>query len=308
MIGITDIGVFIPSEKINNFSRMEQFEINEEFIQKKIGIHELAKKNTNETASDLCVKAYQNLLKNHPDMDDEIDCVVVCTQNGDFTIPHTAAIVHDKLELKQQVASFDISLGCSGYIYALHVMKSFMMDNDLKCGLLFTSDPYSDILDKDDKNTALLFGDAATVTLLTEQPKYHLQKGIFESYGQKHKTLIKRAAEPLHMNGREIFNFVLGKIPDLVSRSLTKNNLTPHQIDQFLFHQASLFLIEKLTHRLQVEKSKVPFKCQLYGNTVSSSIPILLKEEIDAFDKGHILMCGFGVGLSMAATVLNKAF
>ncbi len=306
MIGITDVDIYIPSQYVDNLSEHDRFQVDKDFITNKIGIHQCTRKGNDEVASDLCTKAYENILARHPNLSEKVDCIVVCTQNGDYSIPHTSAIVHGKLGLNQHCAAFDISLGCSGYVYALHVIKSFMADNDLKCGLLFTSDPYSSILDNDDKNTALLFGDAATVTLLTETPIYQIQKGVFESYGKGYEALIKRQNKPLFMNGREIFNFVMGSIPALINNCLEKNQLMAAQVDYFLLHQASKFLIDKLTDRLDCDSNKVPFSIQSYGNTVSSSIPILLKEYLTNSSASTMILCGFGVGLSMAATVLRK--
>jgi 3-oxoacyl-[acyl-carrier-protein] synthase-3 len=306
MIGITDVDIYIPPQYFDNLSEHERFQVDQDFISNKIGILKTARKSDREFASDLCVKAFQNLQARHQDIKEKIDCLVVCTQNGDFSIPHTSAIVHGKLDLNQHCAAFDISLGCSGYVYALHVMKSFMADNNLECGLLFTSDPYSPILDKDDKNTTLIFGDAATVTVLTNNPTYAIKKGVFESYGKGYEALIKKHDKPLFMNGREIFNFVMGNIPSLINNCLEKNELIAEQVDYYLLHQASKFLVDKLTDRLQCDSNKVPFTIQEYGNTVSSTIPILLKNYLTDPFANTLLLCGFGVGLSMAATVIRK--
>lgn len=306
MIGIQDIGVYIPQHRNDNLAMANHYQVDAHFITNKIGIHTTARKSNEEFSSDLCVKAFQDLMSRHPALASQIDCISVCTQNGDYQLPHTSAIVHSKLDLSSECAAFDISLGCSGYVYALHIMKSFMNDNGMHCGLLFTSDPYSQIVDKDDKNTHLLFGDAATVTLLTHDPVYTLEKGVFASYGKGYQALIKRPEAPLYMNGREIYNFVLKQIPGLIEKCLNKNNLSQDQVDYYLFHQASKYVIEKLTEKLQYDQEKVPFAIEEFGNTVSSSIPILLKEYFLTKKANTLLLCGFGVGLSMAATVIRR--
>lgn len=306
MIGIKDIGVYIPQARNNNFDMVDRYKIEPNFITEKIGIHQTSRMAENEQASAMCVKAFHDLQLNHPEIAEKIDCLTVCTQNGDYNIPHTSAIVHGKLDLPQQCAAFDISLGCSGYVYSLHVMKSFMEENDLKHGLLFTSDPYSLILDESDKNTNLLFGDGATVTLLTTDPVYQIEKGIFESCGKSFQALIKRPDKYLFMNGREIYNFVMQNIPKFIDKCLTKNQIPSDNIDYFLLHQASKYMIDRLISTLQYEPKKVPFSIQDFGNTVSSSIPILLKEYGLSANANNLLLCGFGVGLSMAATVIRR--
>lgn len=307
MIGIQDIGVYIPSKKQNNLSLAKKFGIDTDFISDKIGIEATSRRSDDELASDLCVKAFDALCEQRSVIKEDIDCIVVCTQNGDYILPHTSAIVHAKLDLPKSCAVFDISLGCSGYVYSLHVMKSFMQENQFKKGLLFTSDPYSNILDENDKNTSLLFGDAATATLLTDKPTFNIEAGVFESYGKGYQALIKRPDEKLYMNGREIFNFVLGNIPGLIEKTLEKNNVQQETVDYFLFHQASKYVIDKLIQRLQCNKEKTPFSISGYGNTVSSSVPILLKEYGLANSKTNtVLLCGFGVGLSMASTIIRR--
>lgn len=305
MIGITTIGTYIPEKKESNYDKLNHFKIEKSFITDKIGFETIVKKDVEETTSDLCVKAFENLTSNYKIDLHQIDFICVCTQNGDFQLPQTSTIVQSKLGVPIYSASFDIALGCSGYVYSLHVSKAFMEANGLKNGLLFTADPYSQILDNEDKNTSLLFGDAATVTLLSNDIKYELGKAEYLSVGQKFHTLIKRANEPLFMNGREIFNFCLLQIPSLVERCLGKNQLEKTDIDYYLLHQASKYVLDKLVEKAGLEPSKVLFNAQKLGNTISSTIPILLSEIFEE-DIKNLLICGFGVGLSAAASILTK--
>jgi len=169
MIGIKAIGTYLPEKRISNFDRIEKFDMTESFIREKIGFTEVALKAPEQKTSDLCVKSWENLLQQHPVSPNEIDCLIVCTQNPDgHGLPHTSAIIHDKLNLPLNCAVFDLSLGCSGYVYGLSVIKSFMEANNFRRGLLFTADPYSKVMNQEDKKTATLFGDGATVTLLTD--------------------------------------------------------------------------------------------------------------------------------------------
>ena len=170
MLGIKEIASYLPENKISNYDKKVKFDMDDDFIENKIGVKYHTIKEKDEKASDLCVKAFYNLIKKNDIDKTQIDCCIVVTQNPDFNIPHTSAIVHDKLNLYQDCACFDISLGCSGYIYGLSTILSFMQSNNLKNGLLFTSDQYSDIIDNNDKNTDLIFGDGATVTYISENP------------------------------------------------------------------------------------------------------------------------------------------
>lgn len=307
MIGIKTIASYICEQKLSNKNRIFNNEVvNESFIENKIGITSISRKNYNEKASDLCVKAFDNLLKKNKDLDiASIDCLCVCTQNGDYNIPHTSAIVHGKLGLNKNCAVFDISLGCSGYVYTLNVMKTFMEANNFKNGLLFTSDPYSEIVNDEDKNTSLIFGDGASVTWLSDNYIYNIGNICTYSDGSQYNMLIHEHNKPLFMDGRIIFNFALENVPNVVNDTLQASNLYYDDIDLFIFHQASKYIIDNITRRMKLDKLKVPFKINEYGNTVSSSIPIILEDYLNTATE-KILLCGFGVGLSIASTILYK--
>lgn len=304
-IGIQEIGVYIPKKRLSNFDLIEKFNIDKSFIEKKVGVKFRAVKDISEKTSDLCVKAFKNLMQK-VDIDiNEIDCCIVVTQNPDVSIPHTSAIVHSKLNLKEDCACFDISLGCSGYVYGLAIAISFMEKMGLKKGLLFTADPYSDIINPEDKNTVLLFGDAATVTLLSTNKLFQLTKTLFSTEGKKFDALTIKSGK-LYMNGRAIFNFVLTKVPNQIKKLLTISNLSVKDIDLFLLHPGSKYMVDMLIKRLNLPKEKVPYTMYHYGNTVSSSIPIMLENFLHKREIKRILISGYGVGLSWASAILER--
>ena len=307
MIGITNIGCHIASEGISNLEKAEKHGVTHDFIMEKIGIASVALKKPLEKASDLCALAYADLVArvNESALDD-IEFLCVCTQNGDYQLPQTSAILQSKLGISKRCAAFDISLGCSGYVYSLHIAKSFMESCGFKKGLLFTSDPYSEIIDPNDKNTDLLFGDGATATLLTDNPVFDVKNGVFETAGSLFDHLIKRNNKLLVMNGRGIFEFAMKNVPIIVERCLGTNGLKKGDIDLFLLHQASKYIIDNLCRRMKLEPEKTPFVIKDYGNTVSSSIPMMLKNYLEDTPKQNILICGFGVGLSIASSILRR--
>ena len=307
MIGITGVGTYIPKYKINNKSKIDKFDCTIEFIDNKIGINSVSRKEANESASDLCARAFQDLLAQDNNVKiNDIDFICVCTQNGDYQLPQTSAILHYKLGLSFDCASFDISLGCSGYVYALLTAKSFMEANGLNIGVVFTADPYSEIIDSDDKNTDLLFGDAATATLLTKNPLLDIGKGVFGTEGKSYDSLILRKGHRLYMNGRGIFNFVMRNVPRNIKKCLETNKITIDDIDIFLLHQASKYVLSNLVNMMKIDVHRVPFTIRDYGNTVSSSIPIILKDHLFNKQYKYYLLCGFGVGLSVASLTLRR--
>jgi len=306
MIGIEAIGSYIPESRIDNLLLMDKFDVDEEFLKLKTGMLSLSVKSESEETSDMCVSAFNNLQSKTEISMDDIDCILVCTQNPDEQgLPHTSAVVHDKLNLPSTCAAFDVSLGCSGYVYSLSIIQSFMQVNGFKKGLLFTADPYSKIVNKEDKNTSLLFGDAATVTLLGEQPKWVAGKFSFGSQGSERQAItVKEDTHSLEMNGRSVFSFTATVIPNHINTMLEQNNLSLEDIDLFALHQGSRFIVDTLRKRLGVSEDKVPFVASEYGNTVSSSIPLILEDIKD--DVNKVVISGFGVGLSWASTVLFR--
>jgi 3-oxoacyl-[acyl-carrier-protein] synthase-3 len=306
MIGIEAIGTYLPQERVSNLERLEKFGLKEEFIHNKVGFSQLSKKSADDDTSDLCVKAFHDLIGKLSLRTDEIDCIAVCTQNPDgYGLPHTSAIVHEKLSLPTTCAAFDISLGCSGYVYGLSILKSFMASNHFQRGLFFTADPYSKIIDYDDKNTSILFGDGAAVTLLGSNPIYDIGEFVFGTDGSK-RSFIVVEDKKLKMSGRGVYSFAVKNVPGNILEMLKRNGLPLEKVDKFILHQGSLFIINALVEELKVKKEQCPFTAEDYGNTVSSSIPIILATEIENQQSKNLVLSGFGVGMSWASTLLKR--
>jgi len=307
VIGIQEIGTYIPAARIDNRQRMERFEVDEAFLLEKTGMTELAVKGDNEETSDLCCRAFEDLVEKSGLSVDEIECLVVCTQNPDGKgLPHTSAVVHGKLNLPKTCAAFDISLGCSGFVYGLSIIQAFMQANGMTKGVLMTADPYSKILDQNDKNTSLLFGDAATATLISDQPKWLTGRFKFGTSGQEGEAIkVNPEAGALSMNGRAVFSFSATVVPNNIKDMLTLNGLELADIDLFALHQGSRFIVDTLKKRLGLPEDRAPFVATEYGNTVSSSIPLILCGVPKSC--GRIVIAGFGVGLSWGSTVLFRA-
>lgn len=305
MLGIKDIAVYIPEQRASNCDLITRFELEESFLVEKIGVLERAIKGKDEDTSDMALEALERLIVQQGLARDSIEALVVVTQNPDSNLPHVSALVHGKAKLSSDCAAFDLSLGCSGYVYGLSVLQSFLVANGLGCGVLITCDPYSKIIDLNDKNTVLLFGDAATATLIGPNPKYICESFVFGTQGDLTGALVCRDGV-LHMNGREVFNFAATTIPPSIDKLLLKASLEKTNVDAYIFHQGSRYIVETLAKRIDIDIANVRIDIEKTGNTVSSSIPILLKQEIDLLVSKTIVLSGFGVGLSWASCVCKK--
>ncbi|MFJ4430040.1 ketoacyl-ACP synthase III [Pseudomonas sp. NPDC089395] len=308
MIGIKSISSYVPSQGMDNYAQGARFGKDEEFILGKIGSAFLPRKDDNQETSDLCVAAANALFMANPQLSREsVDALIVVTQNGDEEgLPHTAAIVQEKLGLTTRVAAFDVSLGCSGYVYGLYALKGFMEAAGLKNGLLITADPYSKIIDIEDRNTAMLFGDAATATWMGEGAEWQLGKASFGTDGSGAAHL-KVAGKKFFMNGRQVFNFALLKVPAHLQELLEASGLKADDVDAFCIHQGSAAIVDAVARRFEQADPEKFIKDMLEtGNTVSSSIPLLLEKHVLDSTFKRVAVSGFGVGLSWGSAILQR--
>ena len=306
MIGLHAIASYVPAGRISNFDRREEFGLTDEFIAHKLGVESVSRMLPGEDTAALCTKAFERLRETRAVSAEDVDCLVVCTQNPDGRgIPHTAAAVHGQIGAPERCAAFDVSLGCSGYVYALSIAKSFMEANGLRRGLLFTADPYSKILDPADKNTVLLFGDAATVTLLGPEGPWTPTRFAFATRGKDGAALHNRGGR-LEMNGRAVFNFSATEVPVQIKALLQSASLQVDEVDLFLLHQGSRYIVDTLAKRLGLRPRQAPCNLAEQGNTVSSSVPLLFERRFDDAALRRVVMSGFGVGLSWASCLVER--
>lgn len=307
MIGIKSIASYIPPGRIDNVAQAAEFERDAAFVDAKLGTRTLSVKSDAEETSDLCVQAVQNLLAKNPALKPEaIEALIVVTQNGDAEgLPHTSAIAQDKLGLPKQIACFDVGLGCSGYVYGLAIAQGFMQAAGLRNAVLVTADPYSKIMDRSDRLTTLLFGDAATATWLGEQPQWQLTASSYGTDGAGAEYLVTKDGH-FHMNGRQVFNFASLKIIPHMQEVLAKAELDFAAVDAICLHQGSAAIVDAIAKRLGEHGDKVLKDMFGAGNTVSSSIPLLLEHYVLDSEYQQVLMSGFGVGLSWASGLLSR--
>jgi len=305
MLGIKAITSYLPNGRSKNIDLLSQFDMDENFLKEKIGVLERTIKSSDEDTSDLAFQALQRLMLEQELSPDSIQVLVVITQNPDHNIPHVSALVHGRACLPDSCAVFDISLGCSGYVYGLSILKSFMEANGMTKGILLTADPYSKIIDETDRNTVLLFGDAATATLIADDPILTLEHFRFGSKG-KDWSAIRTDGGKFVMDGRAVFNFIATYIPREIRKLLEDMDLDMDQIDRYVLHQGSRFIVKTIADRLKQPMIKFPIDIEHCGNTVSSTIPLILQKELKDPSTTNIVLSGFGVGLSWASCLCKR--
>ena len=280
-------------------------------------------------SSDLCLNAAEQLIAELAWDKKEIDALVFVSQTPDFyNVPATSCLLQDRLGLSSNCYTLDITLGCSGWVYAMSVISSLMQSGSIKKGLLLAGDTPTKFCSKEDKSTYPLFGDAGTVTALeydegadpirfalnTDGSGYRaiiVNAGGFRNPVSKDSFTMKDHGEGkvrcelnVEMDGEDVFMFGISKAPKVIKSLAEQYGIDLSTIDLFTFHQANLFMNEKIRNKLKIDEAKVPYSIQEYGNTSCASIPLTLvtrcAEQLKAGKVQHIA-CGFGVGLSWGA-------
>ena len=323
-VGITAMSACVPSKVVSN--RELDYLIPKEDIEKtinNIGIEERRVVDDGVCASDLCYKAAMQLMKDNDIAPDSIDVLLFMSQTGDYRIPATAPILQHRLGLSKDTCCLDLSLGCSGFVYALSTAFAYASTEGVNRVLLLDGETFSKICNKKDKVDWPLYGDGATATLV-EKGDFEESTFILRSDGSgfdavyipdgglrnpvAEKSLLETVREEgnvrndlqIYMDGMEVFNFAMSVVPKSVKEIAKETGTTLDDIDWLVFHQANKFMTDFFAKRLKFNMAKVPYCIQKYGNTSSTSVPLTIVSELhDKLKAGdRVVMCGFGAGLS----------
>ena len=320
MFRISEIETYFPEKKVTNEDLQKEFpEWRPEKIFNKVGVKQRYTASAEETVLELAVKASEKLLKKTDK--NEIDFILFCTQSPDYHLPTTACILQDRLGLRKNIGALDFNLGCSGFVYGLSIAKGLIATGVAQNILLVTAETYTKYLRKSDKSNRTIFGDGAAATLIQKDETKENFQFILGTDGSGYDNLIVRngggrnrinkedeVGNCLYMNGQNIFIFTIEKIPALVKEILEKNNLTKNNVDYYIFHQANAHILRRQREILDIPEEKFYINLEKYGNTVSSTIPIALKDALETgkVKRGQkIMLIGFGVGLSWGATIVE---
>lgn len=326
---IKGISYYLPAQVLTNEELIKDFpEWSVEKVAAKIGIKKRHVVSEDECASDIAVKAAEKLIEEYNIDKLSIDFVLLCTQSPDYFLPTTACLIQERLKLPTSIGALDFNLGCSGFVYGLSLAKGLVYGGIAKNVLLITAETYSKHLHPKDKGNRTIFGDAASATLISTDGFAEIMNFSLGTDGRGAENLMVKSgalrypakqndlvfdesnnpvsSDYLYMDGSEIFNFTLESVPLLVEDTLQKNQLTQNEINMFVFHQANKYLLNFLRKKLKIPEDLFYYFLENVGNTVSSTIPIALKEaQNENRLSDFVLIAGFGVGYSWAGTVLK---
>jgi len=304
----------------------------EEKIYEKTGIKERHVVSDDEHVCDLAEKAVKKLFEQKMVKPLDVQAIILCTQSPDYALPSTACILQERLGLTRQCLAFDFNQGCSGFIYGLMLAGAMIHSGIVDNALLITAETYSRWCHPMDKSVTTIFGDGAAATYLNHSKKTCLGPFVFGTDGRGFKNLFipssgshkKRVAprvcetsdssgnvrsdDKLYMNGPELFRFGMTVVPGMVNEILSKTDKTIKDIDKFVFHQASRYMLKNIQNKVGIPNNKMVYEMEHTGNTVSASIPIAL---VRSYEKGNIengqdlLLAGFGTGYSWAGGLIH---
>lgn len=311
---ICGTGSYAPQKIMNNDDLAKLVDTNDQWIRERTGVvqrHIIE----DETTVSMAVEAAKGAVEDAEINPLEIDLIIVSTISSNVILPCAACQVQRELGAVNATC-FDLNAACSGFIFAYNTANAYIESGMYNTALVVGSESLSNLTDWTDRGTCILFGDGAGAAVIrkSESKAY---KAVTHSDGNSgdaltciNKYAIKDNSDNglMKMDGREVFNFAVKKVPEVIMEVLEKNNVALEEIDCFILHQANKKIVASVAKRLRVDIEKFPVNMMEYGNTSSASIPILIDELKKAGklkkDRKYV-MAGFGAGLSWGAAIFQ---
>ncbi|MBM3693385.1 MAG: ketoacyl-ACP synthase III [Actinobacteria bacterium] len=316
-------GAAVPDGRLTNADLEARVETTAAWIVERTGIHERRVAADDETTASLAVAAGAAAIKRAGCTPDDIDLLLVATATPEQPIPHTGAFVGDGLGLR--CGSFDLNVGCAGFIYGIITGSALLQAGHLRRVLVVGAETLSRVVDPRDRGTCILFGDGAAAVVLAPadddgpgilgwdtgcdgSAAYLIGIPAGGSRMPATPDTIDEGLQYIKMQGQEVFRRAVRAVVDSANLALERAGVTTADIDWFIPHQANLRIIEAAAHRLGIDRDRTIVNIDRFGNTSAASIPLAMAEAADAGrlrDGDLLLMSGFGAGMSWASAVLR---
>jgi len=324
------ISVYLPPRvETNEQLQAEHPDWDMKVIGEKTGVRARHIAEPHECASDLGVAAAERLFEEHSIDPASIDFLLLCTQTPDYPLPTTACLMQHRMGLRTSVGAIDFNLGCSGFVYGLSLADGLIRTGAVKRVLLITAETYSKYIHPSDRSLRTIFGDGAAATLIEAHPRPTLTAFRFGTDGAGADTLLvtkggarrpedahrprhrQRWPSALYMDGPSLMSFTVAAIPQLVNEIMREAGIEDRDVGLYLMHQATHKMLAQLQVRLGLNDERLPIMMEHVGNTVSSTLPILIH---DLRRQGRLtpgmrnLLIGFGVGWSWAGCLWEEVW
>jgi 3-oxoacyl-[acyl-carrier-protein] synthase-3 len=309
---ILGTGTGIPGKVLTNLDLERMVETQDAWITERTGIKERRILEPGRMTSDLAAEAGRKACVDAGVAPADIDCIIVGTVTPDMPMPATAVTVQQKLGAKPGSAAFDISAACAGFIYGLGIGDGFIRTGQFQRVLVVGVEVLSRIVDWSDRNTCVLFGDAAGAVVLGPGTRAARPRGILSTHMYADGAGVDHLYQPLggfvKMQGRAVFAHAVRNIAAACEAALEANAMRPGDVDLVVAHQANLRIVEGVAQRLGLPMSKFFINIEKYGNTSSASIPVALDEarRAGAIQPGMtLLLCALGAGYSWGSALVR---
>ncbi len=321
---IIGTGSYAPAKVMTNADLAKLVETSDAWIVERTGIKERRVAAEDEVTSDMAVKAAVRALEMANTRPDELDVIIVGTISPDMPMPACAAFVAHKLGARKAFA-FDVSAACAGSLFGMSIASQYIQTGAVKRALVIGVELLTRIVDWEDRNTCVLFGDAAGAMVLG--PAVDANRGVLSTHlhtdgaltdilcikggGSLHPMTTEALAQKLNkvsMNGREVFKFAVRSLTDAVNEALAHNQIGAQDVTHLIAHQANLRIIDAVIDRLKISPEKAWLNIEKYGNTSSASLPMTLDEanragRLKAGDM--IAMMAIGAGMSWGSALVR---
>ena len=321
---IKNLSSYLPENILTNYDLEKKLDTNNDWIVTRTGIEERRIADKNESSANMAIKAVKKLIEKNENISDA-DAVIVATSTKSYTFPSTAGLIQKEFNIKNSCLAFDISAACSGYIYALNTAASLIESGECKKVLIVATEKCSDIINWEDRSTAILFGDGVSVALIETREDDESGVIIATDIGSEpnDEILIVKgggSAEPIteknvedklnsiSMEGTEVFKKAVTTFDETIRKTVKSANLELSDLNLIITHQANTRIMNAVAKKLGLDDSKFYVNIQKYGNTSAASVGIAFTEafEKNAIKKGdYVLLTAFGAGLTWGSTLIK---
>ena len=303
---ICGTGAYIPEKILDNEALSKLVDTSDEWIRSRTGIRRRHIAGEKENVAFMAGEAAKAALQNAKVNGSAVELILAATMSAEEAMPGVAARVQQTIGAKG-AASFDINSACTGFLAALNTAQTYIEAGIYKTVLVVGAEKLSSLVDWNDRNSCILFGDGAGAVVLKADPE-GLYVQVSHSEGEKGQALTAPKNGFLQMDGRAVFEFAVSRVPEVIREVLKKAGIEKEEVDFYLLHQANRRIISAAVKRLGLEEERFPMNMEEYGNTSAASIPILLYEENrrGKLKKDSLLvLSGFGGGLTYGASLLR---
>jgi 3-oxoacyl-[acyl-carrier-protein] synthase-3 len=306
-VGILGIGTYVPNKIVTNIDLEKKLDTNDEWIRSRTGIKERRVAPEEMHTGDMGAEAAKRAIENAGLSPKDIGMILVATATAEYSFPSVACIIQEKLGIPCGSPAMDLSAACSGFIYGIVTAMHFIQGGSYPYILVIGAEKFSSIIDWNDRDTAVLFGDGAgAVVLGTVQEGRGILSFELGADGTGGRQLISHPK--VVMNGREVFKFAVRQMPNTTESVVQKAGRVNGDVDFLIPHQANIRIIEAARERLGLPSEKVSITLDRYGNTSAASIPLSLEHELKQRkikDDDILVLVGFGGGLTWGGVCLK---